>query len=151
MSAPVDVLARAVERLRAPHPDHAQDAANNAAAIALDELNSRLAGMVLVPREPTPEMISACITVWQERLRRKAETGTLLCGGNPEQSFRENWAAMLAAVPLITIQDCDVSVADFATAMRNCGLSLKTFAEVDRESRRLAKERTALARVGGAK
>lgn len=56
-------------------------------------------GCALVPREPTPEMIAACIAVWQARLRRKAENGTLLCGGDPEKSFRENWAAMIAAVP----------------------------------------------------
>lgn len=53
----------------------------------------------MVPVEPTPEMIAACIDCWQERVKRKAEAGTLLCGGDPERSFRENWNAMLAAVP----------------------------------------------------
>jgi hypothetical protein len=56
-------------------------------------------GWRFVPVTPTPEMIAACIAVWQERLRRKAENGTLLCGGNAEKSFRENWAAMLSASP----------------------------------------------------
>lgn len=46
MSAPVDVLARAVERLRAPHPEHAQDAANNAAAIALHEYSAAVAELI---------------------------------------------------------------------------------------------------------
>lgn len=49
----------------------------------------------------------------------------------------------LAATPLTIIQDSKVSAADFAAAMRSCGLSLKTFAEVDREARRVAKERAA--------
>lgn len=42
----VDVLARAVERLRVPHPDHAQDAANNAAAIALHEYSAAVAELI---------------------------------------------------------------------------------------------------------
>lgn len=44
----VDVLARAVERLRAPHPDHAQDAANNEAAIALHEFRASFAELIEV-------------------------------------------------------------------------------------------------------
>lgn len=56
-------------------------------------------GWKLVPVEPTQEMIKACIDVWQQRLQRKSENGTLLCGGNPEASFRENYAAMLSAAP----------------------------------------------------
>lgn len=46
MSAQMDVLARAVERLRAPHPDHAQDAANNAAAMALHEYRAAVAELI---------------------------------------------------------------------------------------------------------
>lgn len=46
MSGPVDVLARAVERLRVPHPDHAQDASNNAAAIALHEYSAAVSGLI---------------------------------------------------------------------------------------------------------
>lgn len=46
MTRPVDVMARAVERLRSPHPDHAQDAANNAAAIALHEYSAAVAELI---------------------------------------------------------------------------------------------------------
>jgi len=56
-------------------------------------------GWMLVPREPTPKMVDACIAGWQERVRRKAENGTLLSGGNAGQSFRENYAVMIAAAP----------------------------------------------------
>jgi len=56
-------------------------------------------GWMLVPREPTPKMVEACIAGWQERVRRKAENGTLLSGGNAGQSFRENYAVMIAAAP----------------------------------------------------
>ena len=98
-------------------------------------------GWVLVPREPTPGMIGACVAVWQERIRLKSESGTLLCGGNAEQSFRENWSAMIGAAPQTRAAEGEVKAADFATAMRSCGLSLKTYAEVDREARRIAEER----------
>jgi len=51
MSGPVDVLARAVERLRAPHPDHARDAANNEAAIALHEWGAAVAELIEAAKE----------------------------------------------------------------------------------------------------
>ena len=38
----------------------------------------------------------------------------------------------------------EVTATDFATAMRNCGLSLATYARVDQEARRLAKQRALL-------
>lgn len=38
----------------------------------------------------------------------------------------------------------EVTATDFATALRNCGLSLATYAMVDREARRLAKQRALL-------
>lgn len=51
MTRPVDVMARTVERLRSPHPDHAQDAANNAAAIALHEYSAAVAELIEADRE----------------------------------------------------------------------------------------------------
>jgi hypothetical protein len=50
MSGPVDVLAHAVTRLRVKHPDHATDAANNAAAIALHEYTAAVAELIEVSR-----------------------------------------------------------------------------------------------------
>lgn len=57
-------------------------------------------GYVMVPIEPTEEMLVACIEAWQRRLLKKAENGTLLGGGNPRESFRENYKAMVAATVL---------------------------------------------------
>lgn len=56
-------------------------------------------GWVLVPREPTEAMIKACVDVWQSRLRHKAALGRLLSSSNPRESFRQNYAAMIAAAP----------------------------------------------------
>lgn len=56
-------------------------------------------GWKLVPVEPTEEMIQACVARWQARLRKKAENGTLLCGGNARKSFTENYTAMLEVSP----------------------------------------------------
>ena len=59
MSGQIDVLVRAVERLRVPHPDHAQDAANNAAAIALHEYSATVAE--LIERDRVATEIFTCI------------------------------------------------------------------------------------------
>lgn len=57
-------------------------------------------GCIVVPAEPTEEMLTACIEAWQHRLLKKAENGKLLAGGNPRESFRENYKAMVAAALL---------------------------------------------------
>lgn len=67
MTGPIDVLARAVERLRVMHPDPAQDAANNAAAIALHEYSAAVAELIAADDEYD--------AAHKELIRRVAEQG----------------------------------------------------------------------------
>ncbi|PJR90007.1 hypothetical protein CN878_20235 [Ochrobactrum sp. 695/2009] len=51
-------------------------------------------------QEPNEAMIDAAVSAWNRRMEARALGGTLLFGGNPQETMSANWCAMLAASAL---------------------------------------------------